>query len=117
MTSGQAEVGSGGTSNGGAITVSGNIVTVPLTNVTNAQTLNVTLFDVNGAGNVVVPMSVLVGDTTGNGTVNSSDVSLAKLKSGQAVDASNFRNDVGANGSINSSDVSQVKLQSGTALP
>ena len=71
ITSGQADIGTGGVNNGGAITVSGNIVTVPLTNVTSAQTLNVTLFDVNGAGNVVVPMSVLVGDTTGNGTVNS----------------------------------------------
>ena len=117
VTSGPGDVGSGGTSNGGAITVSGNVARVPLTNVANAQILNVTLYDVNGSGNVVIPMSVLVGDVNGNGTVNSSDVSQTKLQAGQAVTASNFRADVTANGSINSSDVSSVKSKSGTALP
>jgi hypothetical protein len=62
-------------------------------------------------------MGVLLGDTTGNGSVNASDVSLTKLKSGQAVDNSNFRNDITVNGSINATDVSSVKLKSGTALP
>ena len=50
-------------------------------------------------------------------TVNATDVSQTKLKSGQAVDTSNFREDVTVNGTINSSDVSTVKLKSGTALP
>ena len=62
-------------------------------------------------------MGVLLGDTTGNGIVSASDVSLTKLKSGQPVDSSNFRNDINVNGSINASDVSSVKLKSGTALP
>jgi hypothetical protein len=60
---------------------------------------------------------VLLGDTSGNGTVNATDVSQTKLKSGQTVDASNFRQNVTINGVINSSDVSTVKLKSGTALP
>ena len=67
--------------------------------------------------NVNIPMGVLLGDTSGNGSVNASDVSLTKLKSGQPVDAANFREDVTANGSINASDVSSVKSKSGTALP
>ena len=67
--------------------------------------------------NVNIPMGVLLGDTSGNGSVNASDVSLTKLKSGQAIDASNFRADVTVNGSINASDVSSVKLKSGTGLP
>jgi hypothetical protein len=52
-----------------------------------------------------------------NGVVNASDVSQAKLQSGQPVSSSNFRNDVTVNGSINASDVSSVKSKSGTALP
>ena len=95
-------------------------VAVNLTNVTNAQTLSITLHGVSDGiakADMAVRMSVLVGDTTGNGNVNSSDVSLTKLKSGQVVDTSNFRTDVSCNGSINSSDVSTVKLNSGTALP
>jgi hypothetical protein len=95
---------------------------VNLTGVSNAQVITVSLTNVNdSSGNnspsVPISMGVLLGDTTGNGTVNASDVSLAKLKSGQAVDSSNFRSDVTVSNSINSSDVSTVKLKSGTALP
>ena len=94
--------------------------TVNLTGVISAQTIVTTLFGVTDGVNtndVMLPMAVLLGDTTGNGSVNASDVSLTKLKSGQAVDATNFRNDVTVNGSINASDVSLVKSKSGTALP
>jgi dockerin type I repeat protein len=70
-----------------------------------------------GSGDVVIPMGVLVGDTTGNGSVNATDVSQTKLQSGQPVTGSNIRNDINVNGSINATDVSSVKLKSGTALP
>ncbi len=111
-----AGTGSVSSSNGSGTTT----VTVNLTGVTNAQRITVTLqgaSDGTVTGDLNVPMGVLVGDTTVNGTVNASDVSLTKLKSGQAIDSSNFRNDVNVNGSINASDVSSVKLKSGTALP
>ena len=48
-----------------------------LTNVTNAQTVTVTLYGVsNGTGtsDVGVPMSLLVGDSNANRVVNSGDV-------------------------------------------
>jgi hypothetical protein len=99
------------------VTVSGNTVTIPLTNVANAQTINVTLNSVNGSTNVVIPMSVLAGDTTANGAVNSSDIAQTQSQSGQLVTSSNFREDVTVNGSINSSDVAFVQSKSGTALP
>ena len=67
--------------------------------------------------NVTIPMGILLGDTSGNATVNASDVSQTKSKSGQPIDATNFRTDVTVNGSINASDVSLVKSKSGTALP
>jgi hypothetical protein len=93
---------------------------VDLTNVANAQTIAITLFGVNdgsGPANIVVPMSILLGDTGASGAVNSSDVSQTKLQSGAVLGASNFRTDVTVSGEINSSDVSTVKAQSGTALP
>ncbi len=115
-----AAVTSGTGSVSGSPVVSGNTATVNLTGVTNAQTLIVTLSGVNDGmtmGNVVVPMSILNGDTTGSGSVNAGDVSQTKAQSGAVVGAGNFRTDVTANGTINASDVSAVKSKSGTALP
>jgi uncharacterized repeat protein (TIGR01451 family) len=120
VTSGTGQVGSGGVANGNAVTVSGAAVTVPLTNVANAQRLTITIFGVSdgtNAGDVNVPMAVLLGDTTANGSVNSSDISQTKAQSGTVPTASTFRTDVTVNGLINSSDISTVKSKSGTALP
>ena len=63
---------------------------VDLTGVTNAQIITVNLTNVtdsagNNSATVPVSMGVLLGDTSGNKTVNSSDVSQTKLQSGQAV--------------------------------
>ena len=96
----------------------GNQMTINLTGVTNAQRITVKLSNLNSSGDdVSVSMGVLLGDTSGNGSVNASDVSQTKAKSGQPVDATNFRADVDVSGSINSTDVSVVKARSGTALP
>ena len=93
--------------------------TLNLSGVTNAQTINVTLFGLNdglGTRDLVIPMAVLVGDTSANRIVNSSDVSQTKSQSGHALTTANFRADVTGNGQINSTDVGSVKLLSGTAL-
>lgn len=114
------DVGSDGSSNGGAVTVSGNSVTVPLTNLPNAQTTSVTLFGVTdgvGYGNVIVPISCVLADVTGNGSVNAGDVALLKSLVGQEVTAKTFRADVNANGAINVSDVAATKANAGTGLP
>ena len=99
------------------VTIAGNVVTIPLTNVANAQSINVTLNGVNGSTNVVIPMSMLLGDVNGNGAVNASDVALTKSRIGQPVGAANFKSDVNTTGSINASDVSLVKSLVGTGLP
>jgi hypothetical protein len=120
VISGTATVGTGGVSNGGMVTISGNDVTVPLTNVTNAQTIQVRLNGVTssgGSGNVTVPMSVLAGDSNANAAVNSGDVAQAKARLGAVLDATNFRSDVNANGAINAGDVSLIKALLGTGLP
>src|SRR6202011_1478767 len=59
-----------GTGTASSISTSGDQVLVNLTGVTNAQTIQVTLFAVNdgtGPNDVSFPMSVLIGDRTDNG--------------------------------------------------
>jgi hypothetical protein len=94
---------------------------VNLTDVTNAQTITVSLTNVtDSAGNfspaVAESMRVLVGDTNGDGFVNSADIGQTKSQSGQSVTSSNFREDVNADGFINSADIGLVKSKSGTAV-
>ena len=109
-----------GTGNVDNFSASAGQVTVNLSGVADAQVLTIKLGSVSdgvNTGDVSIPMAVLPGDTTGEGSVNSTDVSQTKLQSGQTVTATNFREDVNANGSINATDVSLVKAKSGTALP
>ena len=117
VSSGVGIIGSGGVSDGGMVTIAGNTVTIPLTNVANAQTIQVTLYGVNGSTNFVIPMSILIGDTTGNGVVNASEVSQTKSRIGQQLNGTNFRSDVTANGFIDSVDIALVKSSIGTGLP
>ena len=117
VTSGIGTIGSGGVSNGGMVTTSENVVTIPLTNVANAQTINITLNNVNGSTNLTIPMRLLIGDVNGDGFVNSGDALQTRNRSGQATDATNFRSDVNADGFINSGDTTVVRARSGTALP
>lgn len=117
VTSGIGTIGSGGISNGGSAIVVDNLVTIPLTNVANAQTIQVTLYGLYGSTNLVIPMSILIGDTNGNGTVNAADVSQTKSRVGQQINATNLRSDVNANGYIDAADVAIVKSNVGTGLP
>ena len=100
--------------------VSGATVTVDLINIANIQTLVVKLTGVSDgtlSGDVPVGMSVLVGDTNGNGSVSASDIGQTKGQSGQTATGSNFRTDLNASGSISAADVGLVKSKSGTSLP
>ena len=121
VTNGAGKIGSSGINNGGVVSGGGSsVITIPLTKIANAQTINVTLFGVNNGssvGSTVVPMSLLQGDTSGNGTVSGTDVSQTRARIGQPVNGTNFRSDVVISNSINSTDVSTVKTRSGTGLP
>jgi uncharacterized protein (TIGR02597 family) len=95
-------------------------VTVNLNGVTTPHWTTVTLYGVSDGINtndVAVRAGVLLGDTTGDGSVNSADISQTKSRSGQPLGSTNFRSDVTADGSLNSADISLVKSRSGTALP
>ncbi len=91
---------------------------VNLTGVANAQSITVTLSNVQGelSNSVSARMGILLGDTTGDGRVNGSDISQTEWQSGSPVTISNFRQDVNADGAINCADISAVKSKSGTGL-
>jgi hypothetical protein len=117
VSSASVTSGAGSVSN---FSVSGNTVTANLTGVTNAQRIAVTLVNVSdgtSAGDVMVSMGVLPGDTNADASVNSADIAQTKSQSGKAVGSSNFREDVNTDGSLNSADIALVKSKSGTALP
>ena len=101
---------------------SGNTMTVDLTGVNDVQVITVTLSNVTDSFAQVLPttavsMNVLSGDTSGNKTVNVTDVSQTKAQSGFPVTGANFREDVNVSGILNGTDVSTVKGRSGSGLP
>ena len=73
-----------GTANIASVTGNGTAtVTISLTGVSNAQMITVTLSGVNygvAMGDLPIRMSVLIGDTNGNGSVNASDVCRRRCK-------------------------------------
>jgi hypothetical protein len=106
----------------GSPSFSGNTITVNLTGVADKQTITVTLDNVTDNFAQVLPttevkMSILGGDTNGNGAVTGTDISQTKSQVGHPVTDANCREDVVVSGGINSSDVGQVKLKSGNGLP
>jgi hypothetical protein len=122
VVSGNAMVTGGTGSVAGSPVFSANTMTVNLTSVANAQVLTLSVSNVTDSFGQTLPSAVisiglLAGDTNGDGTVNSADIGQTKSQSGNAVTASNFRQDVNLDGSINSSDIGLVKSKSGTALP
>ena len=122
MMSGNASVTNGVGSVAGGPTFNGNAMTISLTGVADLQKITVTLSNVTDSFAQVMPdtpisINMLIGDTTGNKTVNSSDVGQTKFQSGAPVTGANFRADINANGTINASDVGEVKIDSGHSLP
>ena len=97
-------------------------MTVNLKAVTDIQKITVTLSNVTSDTSQVLPdtavsANMLIGDTTGDKTVNNADVTLTRGQVGMPVTATNFREDVTINGTITSADVSLVKSDLGHSLP
>lgn len=100
------------------LTFVGSNVTVSLTGVTDNQRANITLTNVNEAGNnASVAIGFLVGDVNSSRAVNASDIMGVKARAGQVLDNSNFRFDVNASGAIDVADSSAVKARAGLMLP
>ena len=122
VLNGNATVTNGNGSVSGAPTFARNEMKINLTGVTNGQPVVVMLSGVHdayaqSAAPASITMKVLLGDTTGNGIVNASDIIQTKGLTGSSITDANFRSDVTADGAINSSDVIAVKSRSGSAIP
>ena len=117
VTSGNAGVISG-TGTAGTPTFNGNEMSVPLTGVANAQVVTIRVGNVNGGGSTSdVQFGFLVGDVDANRTVQKADAIEVRGNFRQAVNGSNFRDDVDANGRIIKPDFNLVKGALGTSIP
>ncbi|MGI8820561.1 MAG: PQQ-dependent sugar dehydrogenase [Chthoniobacterales bacterium] len=119
VTAGSGTVGSGGVSNGGAVTLNGSIITIPLTNVANAQAIRVTLNNVNDGTTTRsfnIPLRVLEGDVTQDAFVNTGDAVQTRARAGQTTGTTNFLFDVNTDGNVNSGDTIAVRARSGTSI-
>ncbi len=90
---------------------------VSLTGVTcNAEDLTVTVTGAHDDAAGVLPsasvtMTLLLGDVTGDGMLNSTDTRQTKQDVRERTDATNFREDINANGSIDREDLAIVKAE------
>ena len=103
----------------GAITYdsTGRNVTIPLTGVANAQSLNISLTGIApGNGTALVPFNVLWGDVNGDNVVNSQDLNIVQGKRGSAISAATERYDIDCDGQIGSADEVLVASLAGTNI-
>jgi hypothetical protein len=96
---------------------SGNEVIVVLTGTPDNRRAKVQVNNINGTATVSAALGFLVGDVNGSRSVNASDISGVKARSGQTVDVSNFKFDLNTSGGINATDISAAKPRSGLVLP
>ncbi|MEQ1516697.1 MAG: DUF1800 family protein, partial [Usitatibacteraceae bacterium] len=108
----------GGPIGSASAVASGNDVIVTLTNISDNRRATVKLAGVNTTLNTEVSIGFLAGDINNTFSVNASDISAIKARSGQTVTiaANNFKFDINVSGSINSSDISAVKARTGVTL-
>lgn len=109
-----------GTGTATDFSVVNNQVTVHLSGVTNAQTIDVTLANVSDGTNsrdVSVQMGVLLADVDGTGRVDGNDVSGVQSHTRQTANSTNCRYDVDASGRIDGNDVSTTQSMTRSALP
>jgi arylsulfate sulfotransferase len=97
-----------------------SFVTISLSDVTNQQIINVTIFgldDGQGKRDLVIPMGILVGDADASGSVDGNDVSAVQTHTRERVDGTNYQFDVDATGQIDGNDVSITQGHTRTRLP
>jgi len=118
----EAEVGMGTATLSSPVAVSGKLVTIKLTDVADAQTVQINLSNITGAdggilASAVLRVAKLPGDASGDGVVSSGDINLVKSRSGQTASSSNLGCDLNADGVVSSGDVNLAKNRSGTFVP
>lgn len=108
-----------GTGSVSSVSIAGATVTVDLTGVGDLQIITLGLTNVNSGAatlNSSVSMGLLLGDVTGDGTVNSGDATATRNLSGQLTTGANFRRDLNCDGTINAGDAAIVRSRSGNTI-
>lgn len=111
-----------GTASLGVPSFNANEVSVPLSGVTNAQYVTVSLSNVTAAdgspgGSGLVRIGFLVGDTNGNRSVSLSDVLAVNASLSQAVTAANYLRDVNVDGALTLADTILANANLTQVLP
>jgi hypothetical protein len=110
-----------GSATAGALTFSGNDVTVPLTGVTDQHYVTVSLTNVASSthtgGSGSVRIGFLLGDVSQNRVVTVSDLAQVNAQLAQAVTASNFLKDVNVSGTLSVADKAIANANLTHALP
>ncbi len=117
VTSGDVTV-TGGSATAGTPSFNGNTISVPLTEVADAQIVTLTVSNVNGeSGSTTVDFGFLIGDVNGDHRVNRQDGQAIRADRGQVVDGSNFTEDLNLNGRVSNPDLSIVQTNLGNSIP
>jgi uncharacterized protein (TIGR02597 family) len=104
----------------GSPIVSGNHITINLTNVSNAQPLLINLVGVSDGtitNDFSVSMGVLFADINSSGRTDNGDAIVVRNLSGSIPTPLTFRADVNCSGRIDNGDAIAVRNASGTSLP
>lgn len=123
IIAGQATVSSGAGRLNAATVFEANTMTVSLGDVTNAQTVTLSLNNLMASDGSILPSAtvafrVLAGDVDADGSVTNTDVSLVQAATTTGgVTSGNFRQDINASGSINTSDVNLTRSTLGATIP
>jgi len=104
----------------GSPIISGNHITINLTNVSNAQRLLINLFGMTDGiiiNDFSVPMGVLFADVNSSGRTDNGDAIVVRNLSGSIPTPLTFGADVNCSGRIDNGDAIAVRNASGTSLP
>jgi hypothetical protein len=120
VTSGTVELSTGPNTIGVITQVSGNTITVALSQVADQQSLTLTVSGVDGSSNSQdISFGVLYGDVDGNGAVNSQDLVAVRNALGEQSGVAGFNpaDDPNKDGAVNSQDLVAVRNALGNQIP
>ena len=108
----------GGKAKAAAPSIATNVVSVKLTDITDAQTVTLNLDKItNAAGEKTaaqtVKLRVLLGDINGDGRLTAADANLARAAVGKPVGGATFRADVTPDGQLTTADSNQARTAVG----
>ena len=109
----------GGAANVGTPSFNGSSATVPVTGVTNPETVTIRVSNVNGDGQQHgdVPFGFNLADANGDRGVTHPDYTEVSNQVGQPVTSSNFRDDFNLDGKIARTDLRILRQNRGNRLP